>query len=264
MNRSLRVLLLALPLFLLGAADAVSPQARFHEGAAAYRAGDYAQAEQAWREVIIAGAVDGHALYDLGNALYRQGQLGSAILAWRQALVLSPREPDARANLGHARGQVRDQLEPQGHVPLVFFWQHSLALRESATLGSSLLGFALGAWAWLRWRRRRQARELGSLRPASWVAAVLGLLLLLSTVVTARSLAYEPGAVVLATEIAGRSAVGRDGVELFVLHEGAEVRAVELDADHVLIVLSDGRRGWVPQAAVGLVRPGEGWEVAAD
>ena len=208
--------------------------------------------------------MDGHVLYDLGNALYRQGHLGSAILAWRQALVLLPRDPDARANLAHARGQAHDQLEPQGHVPPVFFWQRSLALRESAALGTLLLGLALGAAAWLRSSRRRQVRELGSLRPAAWVAAALGLLLLLSTGITFRALQLSPGAVILADQVAGRSAVGRDGVELFVLHEGAELRALELDAEHVLVGLPDGRRGWVPQRAVGLVQPGEGWAESSE
>lgn len=260
MSPRLRVMLLAiLALVLLGADGQVSPQARFHEGAAAYRDGDYAEAEVAWREVLAAGAVDGHVLYDLGGALYRQGRLGHAILAWRQALVLLPREPDTKANLELARAEVRDQLEPQSHVPPLVPWQHSLALRESTALGALLLGFALGAAAWLRWARRRELRELGSLRPVAWLAAVLGLLLLVSTALTARALSARPAAVILVDEIAGRSAVGADGVELFVLHQGAELRALERDAGHVLVALPDGRRGWIPDQGVGLVQPGEGW-----
>lgn len=255
-------------LLLLGAApavaqDALSPQARFHEGAAAYRDGDYERAAQAWREVLAAGEVDGHVLYDLGNASWRLGELGDSILAWRQAQVLLPRDPDIRANLRHAREQARDALEPSSHVPTIFFWQHSLALSESATLGALLFGGALAALAGLRWRRRRgKQRELASLRPAVLVSAIVGLLLLLSTALTAQALVSSPAAVVLIPEIVGRSAVGADGVELFVLHEGAELRALELDADHVLLALPDGRKGWVPQAAVGLVRPGDGFVAA--
>jgi tetratricopeptide (TPR) repeat protein len=192
LHLSLLSLLVPLGLVLLGAAEPVSTEGRFHEGAAAYRAGDYAEAEAAWREVLAAGAVDGHVLYDLGNALYRQGQLGSAILAWRQAQVMLPREPDARANLEHAREQVQDELAPAGHVPPVLFWQRSLALGESALLGSLLLGFGLGAFSWLRWRRRRQVRELGSLRPAAWLAVVLGSLMSLSTGLTAQALHSRP------------------------------------------------------------------------
>ncbi len=260
MNPWLRiVVLLTLALVLLGAGGEGTPQARFHEGASAYREGDYAEAEQAWREVLAAGSVDGHVLYDLGNVLYRQGRLGEALLAWRQAQVLLPRDPDIKANLDYARAQVHDQLEARSYVPPLFPWQVSMALGESALLGALLLGFAMGAAAWLRWARRRKLAELGSLRPVAWVAAVLGLLLLVSTALTARSLASHPAAVILATEIAGRSAVGADGVELFALHEGAELRALERDVGHVLVALPDGRRGWIPDQAVGLVQPGVGW-----
>jgi hypothetical protein len=80
-------------------------------------------------------------------------------------------------------------------------------------------------------------------------------LLLASTALTARALTTTPAAVVLQPEVAARSAVGADGVELFVLHEGAEVRAAQRDFDHVLVVLPDGRRGWLPAASVGLVLP---------
>ncbi|MFH1470062.1 MAG: hypothetical protein ABIO70_37100 [Pseudomonadota bacterium] len=253
---SLRVLALAAALPLVAADDFPSPEARFHEGAAAYREGDYPAAEAAWRGVLAGGAVDGHVLYDLGAALYRQGENGAAILAWRRAELLIPRDPDVRANLELARGRVRDAVTPQSAIPALLFWQHSLSLQESATLGSLLAGLALGIWAWLRWRRRAHggsASGYGALGPFAILAGVLGALLLASTALTARARDASPAAVILAPEVAARSAVGADGVELFVLHEGAEVRALERDLEHVLVGLPDGRRGWLPAAAVGLV-----------
>jgi tetratricopeptide (TPR) repeat protein len=248
------------PLLLAAGGDGAA--GRFHEGAASYRTGDYPAAEQAWRDVLESGTVDGHVLYDLGNALFKQDRLGGAILAWRRAQLLLPRDPDVRANLDLARERVADAVVPQGHVPALLFWQHSLALGESAALGALLGGLALGVMAWMRWRRRRHggsATGYGSLAPLALAAGLLAGLLLASTVLTARALKAAPPAVVLAAEAAARSAVGADGVELFVLHEGAEVRAVGREFDHVLVALPDGRRGWLPEAAVGLVLPEAGF-----
>jgi hypothetical protein len=45
--------------------------------------------------------------------------------------------------------------------------------------------------------------------------------------------------------VAARSTLGPDGVDLFVLHEGAQVRVGDSAAAHTLITLSDGRVGWV-------------------
>ena len=46
-------------------------------------------------------------------------------------------------------------------------------------------------------------------------------------------------------EVDVRSALGPAGVSLFVLHEGAEVTVADSTDTHQLVVLSDGRKGWI-------------------
>jgi len=62
-------------------------------GTAAYRAGGYAAAAQAFRE-----APGSNGAYNLGNALAQQHQYGQAIAAYDHALKLDPDNADARAN----------------------------------------------------------------------------------------------------------------------------------------------------------------------
>ena len=64
------------------------------QGAADYRAGDYADAAKAF-----ALGDDARSRYDLGNALAKQGEYAKAIAAYRQALKRDPGFADARANL---------------------------------------------------------------------------------------------------------------------------------------------------------------------
>jgi hypothetical protein len=66
--------------------------------------------------------------------------------------------------------------------------------------------------------------------------------------------AGPPVAVVLVPEVTATSDLG-GGVELFTLHAGAEVHAEQTAADRVLVVLPDGRKGWLPSTAVGIVDP---------
>jgi Ca-activated chloride channel family protein len=66
---------------------------RMAEGAQAYRAGDYAAAERAWR-----GVPGAEAAYDRGNALARQGRYDEAIAAYDEALRAKPGMADAIAN----------------------------------------------------------------------------------------------------------------------------------------------------------------------
>lgn len=81
-------------------------------GAAAYRAGDYAAAAQALREVK---GVD--ATYNLGNALAREGKYQDAIQAYDQALKRDPGNADAKANRQAVEDWLRKQPKPPQPSP---------------------------------------------------------------------------------------------------------------------------------------------------
>ncbi len=219
---------------LLMLSAALAQQADFDAGIAALRQGDYPAASDSLATALSAGGVDPAVYHALGNALYRQEQTGAAIAAWRRGLVLSPSDGDLDANLARARGQTTDRLAPPASSYGPFFWQGWLSQRGSAALSS--LGFTLALLLLGAGRRR----------PAALTAAFGGLLL--ASTLSAR--AAGAGAVVISEAISVRSALGPDGVELFVLHEGAEVAVEENAESHTLIVLPDQRKGWVPAAAL--------------
>lgn len=81
----------------LAAGDAARAQSLARDpalrGGAAYRAQDYAAAEEAYRQTQGA---DAH--YNLGNALAKTGQYEDAIAAYDQALAADPAMDDAKAN----------------------------------------------------------------------------------------------------------------------------------------------------------------------
>lgn len=234
-------------MMLLMLSAAFAQQSEFDAGIAALRQGDYPAAADNLAASLSSGGVDPAVYHALGNALYRQDHAGAAIAAWRRGLTLSPGDGDLAANLERVRGQTTDRLEPPEPSYGPFFWQGWLSQRGSAALSS--LGFTL-ALILLGLRRRR---------PAALAAAVGGLLL--ASTLIARS--AGSGAVVISEAISVRSALGPDGVELFVLHEGAEVGVEERAESHTLIVLPDQRKGWVPAAALISTDPEDGFPLDA-
>lgn len=92
----------------LAAGDAKAAQALARDpalrGTAAYRAEDYAAAQEAW-----AAAHGADALYNQGNALAKAGQYEAAISAYQHALDIDPHLDDAQAN----KRAVEDWLKRQ-------------------------------------------------------------------------------------------------------------------------------------------------------
>ena len=87
------------------AALAVDPNL---SGEAWYRAGEYANAQQAW-----ANSVTADAQYNRGNALARAGEYEAALGAYDAALNLQPGMPDAEHNRAIVEQLLKDQQEQQ-------------------------------------------------------------------------------------------------------------------------------------------------------
>ncbi len=94
---------LLLILVLLGNYDGrAAGEVRFREGVAAYEAGRYEPAAQAFRSSLSEKVAAG-TLLNLGLAEWRSGRTGEAMVAWEQSAWLNPFNPDARGNLLYAR-----------------------------------------------------------------------------------------------------------------------------------------------------------------
>ena len=198
---------------------------------------------------------DGHLLYDAGNAYYRDGRYAEAIWAYRLAMLDLPRDGDLRANLTTARKKVVDDLPaPHARGPL---GRALLAPYDSLSAREMLL---VGTFAWVlffvglavRTQRPFPFAALGAL-PLLAVVAVFGIG---GHLARASQIESHPVAVVVAPEITLRSGRDLQSVDLARLHAGAEVAVVTRDAPWTQVSLGGGVRGWVPDTAVALVRPG--------
>ena len=242
-------------LALCGALAHAEPQAEFDAGVAAERSGDYAAAEQHFRAALDQGGHDPAVYHGLGEALYREGHLGLAIAAWRRGVELAPHDGDLVANLDLANKGTKDRLDPPAQDVGPFFWQRSLSLGQSATLASGLWTLALALLLLRRatlGRAGRLARLAAGARVAILPAMALGLLLTLSTAMALRS---APGAVVIVPQVSARSTLGPDGLDLFLLHEGALVRVTESTDSAAQVQLPDGRKGWIAWSALASTDP---------
>lgn len=224
-------------------------QEAYTQGVEELRAGQSQQAVDSFTTALETGAIDPSVYHGLGNALYRLDQTGPAIAAWRRGLALEPRNGDIAANLAHASKGLNERMEaPQLHRS-AFFWQSMLSPLETGMAASGLIGFAL--W-WMVLGRVRP--DFGPSRLALGTCAGVALLLAASTV---DALNRGDGAVIVVDEVDVRSTLGASGVTLFALYEGAIVTIADHTETHALVMLTDGRKGWLNRRAIISTTPSD-------
>ncbi len=220
---------------------APSPSARFEAANRAYLSGDFEAAARGYQE-LLADGWQGPALYtNLGNAQFRIGRRGLAAASYSRALKLDPGDADARANLDLVRSLNVDQVVGAEARPLVV--RALDRFPDSWAVGAFVLAW-LVLWGGLAGRQLAPAGVRRGLAVAAFAAALLavGAGAVLAGKAVARG---TPTAVIVAA-----TAPVREGAEAalrpaFELHEGTEVRVLEVRAGFVRVRLGNGLEGWV-------------------
>lgn len=235
------IAVLAAALLAATPAPAPAPAARFETANRAYLSGDFAAAAHAYQELLADGWESPALHVNLGNAQFRMGRRGFAAASYSRALKLDPGDADARANLDLVRSLNVDQVVGAEARPLV------VRALERVPDGWAIAAFALAwvvLWGGLAGRRFTPAGVRRGLAAAAFLAAILavGTGAVLAGKAVARG---TPTAVIVASRAAVREDAEAALRPTFELHEGTEVRVLEVRAGFVRVRLGNGLEGWV-------------------
>ena len=233
-----------LSLALVASAFASTPDSFFQSGAAAYRAAEYTQAADAFRQSVVLHPASG-ALQNLGNAEWRCGNTGPAIVAWEQARWLDPFNPSPRQNLRFARKTAQIEAPDLAWYEVVSAW-----------LPASWWAWIAGVSLWLAVGMGMLPGVL-RLRKATWQQAVaaFGLMVFLLSIpahigVQTRSRV----GFILQKDTPLRLTPTLEAQPLTRLAAGEPGRWVRARGNFVLI-RTNRALGWVEQAQFGLACP---------
>lgn len=222
----------------------------YNQGNAAFLAGAYTEAIDAYEKARAQGSDDARLLYNLGCAHMKAGNLGQAIRFFEMARLRDPRDADIIHNLGFAKSSRADAL-PETDESLVMrlgrFGVERLRFAELAGAAAVcyVLGFAVIGAGWPR-RRDRAGRRV--------IAAGVALFLL-AFVAGAYAIEHrrEYGgarAVVAPAELAVKSGPSMDNPTLFTVHAGMDCKVRETRGTWSLIEIPTGFTGWAPNEAL--------------
>ena len=245
---------LALILGLLAVQPSFAQENEMQVANSLYENGRFAEAAQAYEQLVAQGAHDSAVYYNLGNAYFRQGDIGQAIFNYQRAAQLAPRDADIQANLTMARAQAVDQLPAASSSPLENF---AATTRQYLTLNEMAL-LALGLWflfglVWLVYRQMENGRGKEGLQ---YLLILSGLIMIIATFSLGSRIYVENNhqqAVVIADVVDVSAGPSADTITEFDLHSGAEIELLEQRNDWVRITLPGGQvQGWVPAEAVAI------------
>ena len=230
---------LALALLAAVPPAAPTPPARFQAANQAYLSGDFQAAAHGYQELLADGWESPSLHVNLGNARFRMGKRGLAAASYSRALRLDPGDVDARANLDLVRALNVDQAVGAEAQPLLV--RALDRVPDGLAIGAFALAW-LALWGGLAARRFAPARR--GIAALAFAAALLAVAAgaVLAGKASARG---TPTAVIVAS-----TAPVREGAEAafrpaFELHEGTEVRVLEVRAGFVRVRLGNGLEGWV-------------------
>ena len=226
---------------LLAAASPPAPAARFEAANREYLSGDFDAAARGYQELLAQGWESASLHVNLGNARFRMGKRGLAAASFSRALKLDPGDADARANLDLARSQNVDQVVGAEARPLLV--RALERVPDALAIGVFAIAW-LVLWGGLAGRRFVPAGIRRGIAAASLAAALAAVPAgaLLAGKAAARG---TPSAVIVAAVAPVREGAEAALRPAFELHEGTEVRVLEVRSGFVRVRLGNGLEGWV-------------------
>lgn len=234
------------------AADLTLEDARdiFDAGNSFYQHGQFAEAAQAYGEVVDAGYGSAAAYYNLGTAEARIGSSTLALAHLARARKLDPRNDDVEANLRFVMGsmqqgnaatpQLADKLANQSVWERIHSWLRAeeWLLIIWVVLMAGAAGIAVAALT-----KRPQLAVAG--RGVAMGAGILTLVLAVPTAAQIYTSKFKKEAVIIAPSPM-LSGPAQRFTQVQMLNEGQMVRLMDHEADgYVRVQSSDGRTGYV-------------------
>lgn len=212
----------------------------------------FARSERLFASTAELGQPNAELLLNQGNAALQAERLGQAVAAYRAALAIDPGHPTARQNLDHARSLLPEWVPKpveDSVVDTLFFWQRSVSaaqLQAATAIGFLVLAALVAVTLALRSRTSRAA---------AWLAGLVWLGLLGSTLVKQFSGSSGTAAVVIADEVIARAADSFNAARRFQqpLPAGTELDILERRDQWTRVRLANGREAWLPASAIATI-----------
>lgn len=237
------------------AANINSYDSLWKSGIDAYNSGKWKEAINSWTQIEQSGVESSRLYYNLGNAYFKSGDYSHSILNYNRALKLNPSASDARYNLSIARNRVQDKIEVLPEFILVTYARKlSYTLSSNVWAVMSIIFFALMLVMLLLFllSSSKKSRKIGFY--TSVISLIICTVSFISAFSQMKAYSRADSAVVMKPAAPVKSSPSElSSKNLFVLHEGTEVKLLDTVGEWYNISLADGRQGWIISSDIEII-----------
>lgn len=223
-------------------------------GNAAYAKNKFEAAAAFYSQVLSKGFESAELYYNIGNSYYKNNQPALAILYYEKAKKISPSDEDINFNLKLVEAKLVDKIEP---IPSLFFndwWSNFLIMCSEKTWSIIFIflvwiGFT-GLLAYFL-LKNRTGRKTGFI--ISVFAFLLSFIFFAVAYKSNAITSTHSKGIILSSTVNIKGSPSEQGTNLFVLHEGTKVSIEQNDGEWTEIKISNGNRGWIKKAELGVI-----------
>ncbi|NLT70578.1 MAG: hypothetical protein GXX91_07765 [Verrucomicrobiaceae bacterium] len=232
-------------------AAATGPDEAFAAANRDFEEARFAEAADAYLDLVRAGHLSPDLFFNLGAATYRLGKTGEAVLWMRRALVLEPAMPEVRQSLAFLSGKIA-YLE---------FNETGLA-RWIGRLPATFSTWAVALFLWTALLALSLAFAVARLRPNRSALITLAVVSVMASFVAARvghyrttRIAVENFATITVSGASALTAPAPDAKAVIALPPGSEVRVLRKSGPWCYAEIPGELRGWIPATSLEPIWP---------
>jgi len=217
-----------------------------------YKGTNYSKAISLYNKAASLGFAPGGLYYNLGNAYYRNGNLGKSIASYLRAEQLLPRNSDVLENLNIARAQTIDKVlpaAPPAALRQFLFLYYKFSLDELLWMTAILLAalfILLSIYTFFR---------ISPIRSFIKITVIILIIIGATAGVKFHHLLLHSTAVVISKEAVVRAGPGDSYAEIFVIHNGTEIKILEKKENSAKIRV-DKKKGWINVNDIDIIQLG--------
>ena len=232
--------------FLFSTVAIAQNSALFEKGNTLYNEGEYAEAVEAYGNILKTENHSAEVYFNLANSHYKLNNIAPSIYYYEKALQLKPNDADIKNNLSFAKNMTVDAIDvlPEtGFSKLIKKITHAFTFDGWAKLAVAFVFLFVILFLTYYFSYSTVKKRL------AFIASNTSLLLM----VIALILAFhkydldkkDKPAIVFSQESKVKSEPNKRSEESFRLHEGTKVQVLDTLKNRKKIKLADGKTGWI-------------------